>query len=189
MWKLSISVPIFNKNYSASQVFFAFLNTIKSWKILHGIRYNTQTYADIKDGRSQLIWLQNAGSWDDWQLPTTFTTIANNVHGNCQQRSRQLSTTWMAIAVNRKKAGSYTMTQGFLHHEDMGIDSRYSATMPILFALLRSNCMSGSLSLGTLLSRTASLRVCFSVPTSLDGRRWNISMISLPSMQGCRRRL
>ena len=44
-------------------------------------------------------------------------------------------------------------------------------------------------SLGTLLSNTASFRYCFNMPTSLEGCKWNISMISLPSITGCSNRL
>ena len=49
--------------------------------------------------------------------------------------------------------------------------------------------ISGSRSLGTLLSNTASFRYCFNMPTSLEGCKWNISMISLPSITGCNNRL
>ncbi len=118
MGKSSSIVPIFNKNYSTNKVFFALLNTKKPWRMLHSISSYVLMHATIKGDRSLSIWLQKADSWNDWQLPTTITTTANNIHGNCQQHSRQLPTTWMTIAVNCKKAGSYIMKQGFLLHED-----------------------------------------------------------------------
>ena len=63
------------------------------------------------------------------------------------------------------------------------------ASSPICLAFFFSSSMSASRSLGTRLSSTASLRHCFSAPTSMPGLRWNISMISLPLMHGCRSRL
>ena len=63
------------------------------------------------------------------------------------------------------------------------------ASSPICLAFFFSSSMSASRSLGTRLSSTASLRHCFRAPTSMPGLRWNISMISLPLMHGCRSRL
>ena len=60
---------------------------------------------------------------------------------------------------------------------------------PISSAFFISSCMSGSRSLATRLSSTASFRYCFSSPTCLHGGRLNIFIISLPSMTGCNRRL
>lgn len=60
---------------------------------------------------------------------------------------------------------------------------------PMSSAFFISSCMSGSRSLATRLSSTASFRYCFSSPTCLHGGRLNIFIISLPSMTGCNRRL
>ena len=61
-------------------------------------------------------------------------------------------------------------------------------TRPICLAFSISSCIRGSRSFSTRLSSTASFRNCFSTPTSLLGFRWNISIISLPSITGCNRR-
>ena len=55
---------------------------------------------------------------------------------------------------------------------------------PICLAFSINSCINGSRSFSTRLSRTASFRYCFSTPTSRLGFRWNISMISLPSITG-----
>ena len=60
---------------------------------------------------------------------------------------------------------------------------------PISFAFSTSSCISGSRSLGTLLSSTASLRYCLRSPTSRQGCILNICIISLPSITGCSNRL
>ena len=74
------------------------------------------------------------------------------------------------------------------HHRGWNRLAFYSIS-PMLLAFFINNCMRGSRSFSTLLSSTASFKVCFNWPTSRQGPRWNISIISLPSMQGCRSRL
>ena len=57
------------------------------------------------------------------------------------------------------------------NHRGGRVGARAYSTKPMALAFFMSKAMSGSRSLGTLLSSTASFRVCFNWPTSRHGPR------------------
>ena len=58
-----------------------------------------------------------------------------------------------------------------MNHRGGRVGACAYSTKPIALAFFMSKAMSGSRSLGTLLSSTASFRVCFNCPTSRHGPR------------------